>query len=86
MRSPKFSQPVTEGEPVPYPDFTRPDLCSIRVAVRHAEHAGTVRGGLTADGHLPAGDDPPARRASGIDRAIRLSTAVAVLAVAGIAA
>ena len=34
----------------------------------------------------PVGDDPPAPPASGIDRAIRLSTAAAVLAVAGIAA
>ena len=33
----------------------------------------------------PADDDPPALLASGIDRAIRLSTAAAVLAVAGIA-
>ena len=32
------------------------------------------------------GDEPPTHRASGIDRAIRLSTAAAVLAVAGIAA
>ena len=64
--------------------ITRPDLCSIPAA--DAEPAGAVRGGLSADGHPPAGDDPPARQASGIDRAIRLSTAAAVLAVAGIAA
>ena len=71
---------------MPDPGFTRPDLCSIRAAAEQAEHAGAVRGGLSADGHPPAGDDPPAPLASGIDRAIRLSTAAAVLAVAGIAA
>ena len=71
---------------MPDPGFTRPDLCSIRAAAGQAEPAGAVRGGLSADGHPPAGDDPPAAQASGIDRAIRLSTAAAVLAVAGIAA
>ena len=71
---------------MPDPGFTRPDLCSIRAADAQAEPAGAVRGGLSADGHPPAGDDPPAPPASGIDRAIRLSTAAAVLAVAGIAA
>ena len=71
---------------MPDPGFTRPDLCSIRAAAGQAEPAGAVRGGLSADGHPPAGDDPPAPLASGIDRAIRLSTAAAVLAVAGIAA
>ena len=69
-----------------YPGITRPDLCSIRAAAGQAEHAEAARGGLSADGHPPAGDDPPAPLASGIDRAIRLSTAAAVLAVAGIAA
>ncbi len=71
---------------MPDPGFTRPDLCPVRAAAGHAELAGAVRGGFSADGHLPAGDDPPAPLASGIDRAIRLSTAAAVLAVAGIAA
>src|SRR5690348_13514256 len=71
---------------MPDPGFTRPDLCSIRAATEQAEPAGAARGGLSADGHLPAGDDTPAPLASGIDRAIRLSTAAAVLAVAGIAA
>jgi hypothetical protein len=56
------------------------------LATEQAELAEAVRGGLSADGHPPAGDDPPALLASGIDRAIRLSTAAAVLAVAGIAA
>ncbi len=70
---------------MPDPGVTRPDLCSIRAAGQ-AEPAGAVCGGLSADGHLPVGDYPPAPLASGIDRAIRLSTAAAVLAVAGIAA
>jgi hypothetical protein len=68
------------------PGITRPDLCSISAADAEAEPAGAVRGGLSADGHLLAGDDPPVPLTSGIDRAIRLSTAAAVLAVAGIAA
>ncbi len=71
---------------MPHPGFTRPDLCSIRAAAEQAEPAEAVRGVLGADGHPSAGDDPPAPPASGIDRAIRLSTAAAVLAVAGIAA
>jgi hypothetical protein len=71
---------------MPDPGFTRPDLCSIPAADAEAEPAGAVRGGPSADGHPPAGDDPPAPLASGIDRVIRLSTAAAVLAVAGIAA
>ena len=71
---------------MPDPGLTRPDLCSIPAADAEAEPAGAARGGLSADGHPPAGDDPPAPLATGIDRAIRLSTAAAVLAVAGIAA
>ena len=71
---------------MPDPHFTRPDLCSIPAADAEAEPAGAARGGLSADGHPPAGDDPPAPSPRGIDRAIRLSTAAAVLAVAGIAA
>jgi Protein of unknown function (DUF2637) len=68
------------------PAFTRPDLCSIRIVGEQEEPAEAVRTGFSADGY-PAGDDgPPAPLTSGIDRAIRLSTAVAVLAVAGIAA
>jgi hypothetical protein len=68
------------------PGFARPDLCSIRIADEHEELAEAVRGGIGADGRLLGDDDPSAPRASGIDRAIRLSTAAAVLAVAGIAA
>jgi len=71
---------------MPDPGFTRPDLCSIPVADVEAEPAGAVLGGLSADDHPPTGDDPPASSPRGIDRAIRLSTAAAVLAVAGIAA
>ena len=68
------------------PGFTRPDLCSIRAAAEQDERAEVVRGGFSADGCPLGDDDPPASLASGIDRAIRLSTVVAVLAVAGIAA
>jgi Protein of unknown function (DUF2637) len=69
-----------------YPDSARPDLCSIRGADEQDELAEAARGGFSADGCPPGDDDPLAARTSGIDRAIRLSTAVAVLAVAGIAA
>jgi hypothetical protein len=71
---------------MPDPGFARPDLCSIRTANEQDELAKAVRGGFSADGYPLADDDPPALLASGIDRAIRLSTAAAVLAVAGIAA
>jgi Protein of unknown function (DUF2637) len=68
------------------PGLTRPDLCSIRTAAEQEEPAEAVRGGFSAAGG-PLGDDYlPAPLTSGIDRAIRISTAVAVLAVAGIAA
>ena len=67
------------------PGFARPDLCSIRAAAEQDERAEAVCGGFSAN--CPLGDDdPPAPLTSGIDRAIRLSTAVAVIAVAGIAA
>jgi Protein of unknown function (DUF2637) len=75
-----------EEEPMSDPGFARPDLCSIRTAGGQEELAAAVRGGLSADGYPPGDDDPPAPLTSGIDRAIRLSTAAAVLAVAGIAA
>jgi uncharacterized protein DUF2637 len=68
------------------PRSARPDLSSIRIADEQEELAEAVRGGISADGHLLGDDDPSAPRASGIDRAIRLSTAAALLAVAGIAA
>jgi len=60
--------------------------CSIRAADEQEELAKAVCGGLSADGYPMGDDDPPAPLASGIDRAIRLSTAAAVLAVAAIAA
>src|SRR5690348_3704808 len=75
-----------EEEPVSDPGFARHDLCSIRAANEHDEFAGAVRGGFSAGCCPLAGDDPPEPLTSGIDRAIRLSTAAAVLAVAGIAA
>jgi hypothetical protein len=75
-----------EEEPMPYPAFVRPDLCSIRIVDEQEELAEAVHGGFSTDGYPPGGDDPPAPLTSGIDRAIRLSTAAVVLAVAGIAA
>ena len=70
---------------MPDPGFTRPDLCSICAAAEQADpEAGC--GGLSADHYPPVGDYPPRPLTSGVDRAILLSTAAAVLAVAGIAA
>ena len=71
---------------MPDPGFARPDLCSIRTVAGQEELAEAVRGGFTADGYPLGDDDPPAPLTNGIDHAIRLSTAAAVLAVAGIAA
>jgi hypothetical protein len=71
---------------MPGPDFAPPGSCSVHGAAEQEELAGAVRGGFSAAGCPLGGDDPPAPVTSGIDRAIRLSTAVAVLAVAGIAA
>jgi Protein of unknown function (DUF2637) len=68
------------------PGGARPDLCSIRAAAEQDELAGAVRGGFSAVGCPLGGDDPSAPLTGGIDRATRLSTAIAVLAVAGIAA
>ena len=68
------------------PGSARPDLRSIRIANEQEELSGAVRGGFSTGGYPLADDDPPAPRASGIDRAIRLSAAAAMLAVAGIAA
>ena len=69
-----------------YPGYARPDLCSIRTADEQDELAEAVRSGFSAAGYPLGDDDPPVPLTSGIDRAIRLSTAAAVLAVAGIAA
>ena len=70
---------------MPGPGSARPDLCSICAAAGQEERAEAVRGGFSADGCPLSGDNPPAPLTSGIDRAIRLSTAVAVLAVAVLA-
>jgi hypothetical protein len=75
-----------EEESMSDPGFARPDLCSIRTADEQDELAEVVRSGFSAVGD-PLGDDyPSVSLTSGIDRVIRLSTAAAVLAVAGIAA
>jgi Protein of unknown function (DUF2637) len=75
-----------EEEPTSYPGFARPDLCSTRTADEQDELAEAAHSGFSAAGH-PLGDDyPPVPVTSGIDRVIRVSTAAAVLAVAGIAA
>ena len=66
------------------PGFARPDLCSIRTADEQDELAEAVRSGFSADGYPLGDDDPSVPLTSGIDRAIRLSTAAAVLAVAAI--
>ena len=68
------------------PDSAQPDLCSIRTADGQEELAEAVCGGFSADGYPLGDDDPSVPLTSGIDRVIRLSAAVAVLAVAGIAA
>jgi Protein of unknown function (DUF2637) len=75
-----------EEESMSYPGSARPDLCSIRTAAEQDELAAAVHGGFSADGYPPGDDYPPASLTSGIDHAIRLSTAMAVLTVAGIAA
>jgi hypothetical protein len=68
------------------PGFTRSDLCSIRTAGEQEELAVSVCEESSAYGCPLRDDDAPAPLTSGVDRAIRLSTAAAVLAVAGIAA
>jgi hypothetical protein len=75
-----------EEESMSDPGLTRPDVCSIRTAAEQEEPAEAVRGGFSAAGDPLGNDYRPAPLTSGIDRAIRISTAVAVLAVAGIAA
>jgi hypothetical protein len=75
-----------EEESMSCPAFARSDLCLICTSDEQDELAEAVRSGFSAAGY-PLGDDhPPVPLTSGIDRAIRLSTAAAVLAVAGIAA
>ena len=65
---------------MPGPGLSQPDACSIRAAAGQAEPA-------EAAGSAPGtGGCPADTTSSSIDRAIRLSAAAAVLAVAGIAA
>ena len=66
--------------------FTRSDICSISSIASQGRIAAAARGVLSADGNQLADDDRHELPASSIDRAIRLSTAAAVLAVAAIAA
>jgi len=66
--------------------FTRSDICSISSIASQGRIAAATRGVLSADGNQLADDDRHELPASSIDRAIRLSTAAAVLAVAAIAA
>ena len=71
------------------PDLTRPDVCSIRAAAEQVEFGQQPRtrdGGRTMTVFAVTADGYRTNAASSIDRAIRLSTAAAVLAVAGIAA
>jgi len=75
-----------EEESMSNPRFVRPDLGSIRTADEQDELAEAARSGFSAADHPLDDDYPPVPLTSGIDRAIRLSTAAAVLAVAGIAA
>ena len=71
---------------MPDTGFARHDLCSIALLTSRTSCQSRSNSGFSADGYPPADDDLPAPLASGIDRAIRLSTVAAVLAVAGIAA
>ena len=68
------------------PGYAWSDLSSIRTADGQEELAEAVCGGFSADGYPLGDDDPSVPLTSGIDRVIRLSAAVAVLAVAGVAA
>jgi hypothetical protein len=75
-----------EEESMSYPGSARADLCSIRTAGEQDELAEAVRSGFSAADYSLSDNYPPEPLTSGIDRAIRLSTAAAVLAAAGIAA
>ena len=66
--------------------FTRSDICSISSIASQGRIARAARGVLRDDGNLLADDDRHELPASSIDRAILLSTASAVLAVAAVAA
>ena len=86
MRSPRFLPTGHGGGARVRPRFRPARSVFDTHCRRQDELAEAVRGGFSADCCPLADDDPPAPPASGIDRAIRLSTAAAVLAVAGIAA
>jgi Protein of unknown function (DUF2637) len=75
-----------EEEPMSGLGFTRSYLCSIGSIASQGRIARAARGVLRDDGHQLADDDRHELPASSIDRAIRLSTAAAALAVAAIAA
>ena len=68
------------------PGYAWSDLSSIRTADGQEEPAEATSSRFSADGYPLGDDDPSVPLTSGIDRVIRLSAAVAVLAVAGIAA
>jgi hypothetical protein len=65
------------------PGFTRPDICSIHA---DAKPRGQQTGGRAMTTLVAPHRSSPVTSVSSIDRVIRLSTAAAVLAVAGIAA
>jgi hypothetical protein len=75
-----------EEEPMSGLGFTRSDICSISSIASHGRIARAARGVLSADGYPLADNDRHELPATSIDRAIRLSAAAAVLAVAAIAA
>ena len=86
MRPPKFLPTGHGGGAHVRPRFRQARyLFDTRVASQE-RIAGAARGVLSADGNPLADDDRHEPLASSIDRAIRLSTAAAVLAVAAIAA
>jgi Protein of unknown function (DUF2637) len=75
-----------EEEFMSYPGLAVSDLCSIRTADEQDKLAEAARSGFSAADYRLGDDYPPVPVTSGLDRAIRLSTTAAVLAVAGIAA
>jgi hypothetical protein len=78
MRPPRFLPTGHGGGAHVRPRFRRPDLCSIRTADERDELAEAARSGFSAADYPLGDDDPPVPLTSGIDRAIRLSTAAAV--------
>jgi hypothetical protein len=68
------------------PNVARPNICSIGAVAAQGKIGAAARRVRSAGGHPLASDDRHLPTAGSIDRAIRLSTAAAVLAVAAIAA